>query len=67
MNFTVYSDRAARDAAQSLPRLSMEEYIAFVEANAMQCDPEKAKRQKELEENIQVMFRLHPAAKTSEL
>lgn len=38
------------------PRLSMDEYVVFVEANARQCDPEKAKRQKELEENIQVMF-----------
>jgi hypothetical protein len=63
MKFPGYPESAARDAVQSLPRLSMEEYVAFVGANAMQCDPEKAKRQKELEENIHVMFSLHPATK----
>jgi hypothetical protein len=56
MKFPVYPESAARDAVQSLPRLSMDEYLAFVGANMLQCDPEKAKLQKKLEENIQVMF-----------
>ena len=38
------------------PRLTMEEYVEFVGASLLQCDPEKSKQQKKLEENIQVMF-----------
>lgn len=56
MKFPVYPESAAREALQSLPRLSMDEYLAFVEANMLQCDPEKARLQKKLEENIKVMF-----------
>jgi ABC-type Na+ transport system ATPase subunit NatA len=40
------------------PRLTMEEYVEFVGASMLLIDPEKARRQKELEENIQVMFSL---------
>jgi hypothetical protein len=40
------------------PRLTMEEYVEFVRASMLLIDPEKARRQKELEENIQVMFSL---------
>jgi hypothetical protein len=38
------------------PRLTMEEYVEFVGASLLQCDPEKARLQKELEEDIKVMF-----------
>jgi len=38
------------------PRLTMEEYVEFVQASMLLVDPEKARRQKELEENIQAMF-----------
>lgn len=40
------------------PHLSMDEYVEFVQASMQLVDPEKARRQKELEENIQVMFSL---------
>jgi len=42
------------------PRLSMEQYIEFLGASMQLVDPEKARRQKELEENILVMFSLRP-------
>jgi hypothetical protein len=61
MKFPVYPESAARDSVHSLPRLSMDEYLAFVEANIAQCDPEKARLQKELEEDIKVMFSFHPS------
>jgi hypothetical protein len=38
------------------PRLTMEEYVEFVGASMMLVDTEKARLQKKLEENIQVMF-----------
>jgi hypothetical protein len=38
------------------PRLTMEEYVEFVGASMMLVDPEKARLQKKLEENIQLMF-----------
>jgi len=34
----------------------MEQYVEFVGASMMRVDPEKARLQKKLEENIQVMF-----------
>jgi hypothetical protein len=60
MKFPVYPESAAREALQSLPRLTMDEYVEFVGASMLLIDPEKARRQKELEENIQVMFSLKP-------
>jgi len=56
MKFPVYPESAARDAIHSLPRLSMDDYLAFVEANMAQCDPEKARLQKAIEKDIKVMF-----------
>jgi hypothetical protein len=40
------------------PRLTMDEYVEFVGASMLLIDPEKARLQKQLEENIQVMFSL---------
>jgi hypothetical protein len=40
------------------PHLSMDEYVEFVEASMLLVDPEKARLQKQLEEDIQVMFSL---------
>ncbi|MCK5850437.1 MAG: hypothetical protein KAH23_05935 [Kiritimatiellae bacterium] len=40
------------------PRLSMDEYANFVEASLLKCDRAKAARQKEIEEQIQVPFRI---------
>jgi len=59
MKFPKYSESAARYAFQSLPRLSMDEYAAFVEQLLSQADPEKVARQKALEERITTPFRLH--------
>jgi hypothetical protein len=56
MKFPVYPESASRDSVHSLPRLSMEEYVSFVEANMLQCDPEKVRLQKALEKDIKVMF-----------
>jgi len=38
------------------PRLTMEEYVEFVGASLLQCDPEKARLQKAIEKDIKVMF-----------
>ena len=38
------------------PRLSMDEYIAFVQFFMDQADPEKIQAQKQLEEQIEVPF-----------
>jgi len=61
MKFPVYPESASRDSVHSLPRLSMEEYVAFVEANMAQCDPEKVRLQKAMEKDIKVMFSFHPS------
>ncbi len=38
------------------PRLSMDEYVDFIERSLRQCDPAQARRQKELEERIKLPF-----------
>lgn len=58
MNFPVISECAAREALRSLPRLDMDEYVAFLSASMSWVDPEKAAKQKDLEERITVPFRI---------
>lgn len=58
MNFPVISECAAREALRSLPRLDMDEYVAFLSESMSWVDPEKAARQKDLEERITVPFRI---------
>ena len=58
MNFPAYSECAAREAVRSLPRLSMDEYVAFLSEFMIRADPAKADRQKAIEERITVPFRL---------
>ena len=60
MKFPIISDCAAREAFRSLPRLGMDEYLAFLVESMAQHDPTKAARQKALEERITVPFRLVP-------
>ena len=59
MNFPSYPERAARDAFLSLPRLGMDEYLAFLAESMAQTDPAKAARQKAIEERITTPFSLH--------
>jgi hypothetical protein len=40
------------------PHLSMDEYADFVEASLRECDPDKVKRQKEIEKKIKMPFRI---------
>jgi hypothetical protein len=40
------------------PRLSMSEYVDFVEASLRDCDPARVARQKDLEERIRTPFRI---------
>lgn len=42
------------------PHLSMDEYVAFIEAAILDHDPRMVARQKSIEENIMVPFRIHP-------
>ena len=50
--------QASSIATKLPPRLSMDEYADFVEASLLRCDLSKAARQKEIEEQIQVPFRI---------
>lgn len=58
MKFPAYSESAARDAFRSLPRLGMDEYLAFLAESMAQADPAKSALQKAIEERITVPFRL---------
>lgn len=40
------------------PRLSMDQYVDFVEASLGNCDPARVAWQKELEERIRTPFRM---------
>lgn len=62
MKFPSYPERAARDAFRSLPRLGMDEYVAFLAESMAGADPEKVARQKAAEERITAPFRLVPGA-----
>lgn len=48
----------SRSFASFPPRLGMDDYAAFVTASLAQTDPEKAARQKAIEEQILAPFRL---------
>lgn len=56
MKFPAYPESAARHAAKTLPRLSMDDYLAFVTELMSHVDPIKAARQKAFEEQITVPF-----------
>jgi hypothetical protein len=58
MNFPVISKCAAREALCSLPRLDMDEYVAFLSESMSHADPAKVAKQKALEERITVPFRI---------
>jgi len=58
MKFPSYPECAARDAFQSLPRLGMDEYVAFLADSMAWANPMKVARQKAVEERITVPFRL---------
>jgi len=58
MKFPSYPECAARDAFRSLPRLGMDEYVAFLAESMVGANPEKVARQKAVEERITVPFRL---------
>ncbi len=58
MKFPSYPECAERDAFRSLPRLGMDEYVAFLAESMAGADPEKVARQKAAEERITVPFRL---------
>lgn len=60
MKLPTYSKDAACDAARLLPRLSMDEYVAFLAESMSQADPASIARQKALEKQITVPFRLVP-------
>ncbi|MDZ4198330.1 MAG: hypothetical protein U1E27_03500 [Kiritimatiellia bacterium] len=47
------------------PRLSMEDYVRFVQSSLLDRDPEQARRQKEMEKRIRVRFNLSPERRTS--
>lgn len=49
------------------PRLTMEEYARFIDWSIRQMDPEKARKQKELEERSIVRFRFVEKAETDDL
>jgi len=59
MKFPSYPECAARDAFRSLPRLGMDEYVAFLAESMAGADPEKVARQKAIEEWITTPFSLH--------
>jgi hypothetical protein len=59
-DFTIISKCAAREALRSLPRLDMDEYVAFLSESMIHADPAKAAKQKALEERITAPFRLRP-------
>lgn len=59
MKFPSYPKCAARDAFWSLPRLGMDEYLAFLAESMAQTDPAQAARQKAIEERISTPFSLH--------
>jgi len=58
MKFPVYPEGAARDALRSLPRLGMDDYVAFLAESMVWANPVKVARQKAVEERITVPFRL---------
>ena len=58
MKFSSYPKCAAREAFPSLPRLNMDEYVAFLSEFMAQADPAKAARQNALEERITTLFSL---------
>lgn len=60
MNFPVIPRCEAREAARSLPRLDMDEYVAFLSESLSHADPVKVAMQKALEERIIVPFRIRP-------
>ena len=47
------------------PRLSMDEYVDFVEASLRDCNRAHATRQKEVEERIRTPFRMFDTGKTT--
>lgn len=58
MKFPSYPECAAQDAFRSLPRLGMDEYMAFLVESMAWANPVKVARQKAVEERITVPFRL---------
>ena len=52
---------APRISSPRPPRLSMDEYLDFVEATIKDCDPRLAARQKNLEKQITKPFRMTPS------
>lgn len=49
------------------PRLSMEDYVHFVQSSLLNRDPERARRQKEMEKRIRVRFNLAPERRTASI